>query len=81
MFDCTCNTQKLFVLNQHNGDDAPQNRKWRMTGKMRGNNIEQTKRKEENEVNILKEIDGGLRRKWKRIKKKENLEEEETENR
>ena len=48
---------------------------------MRGNNIEQTKRKEENEVNILKEIDGGLRRKWKRIKKKENLEEEETENR
>ena len=24
MFDCTCNTQNSFLLNQHNGDDAPQ---------------------------------------------------------
>ena len=24
MFDCTCNTQNSLLLNQHNGDDAPQ---------------------------------------------------------
>ena len=24
MFECTCNTQTSFLLNQHNGDDAPQ---------------------------------------------------------
>jgi len=49
---------------------------------MRGNNIEQTKRgEEENAMHILKENDGGLRRKWKRIKKEENLEEEKMENR
>ena len=24
MFDCTCNTQYSLLLNQHNGDDAPQ---------------------------------------------------------
>jgi len=27
MFDCMCNTQKLLLLNQHNGDDALQNLK------------------------------------------------------
>jgi hypothetical protein len=26
MFDCTCNTQNSLLLNQHNGDDAPQER-------------------------------------------------------
>ena len=25
VFDCTCNTQNSLLLNQHNGDDAPQN--------------------------------------------------------
>ena len=24
VFDCTCNTQYSLLLNQHNGDDAPQ---------------------------------------------------------
>ena len=24
MFDCTCNTQNSLLLDQHNGDDAPQ---------------------------------------------------------
>ena len=24
MFDCTCNTENSLLLNQHNGDDAPQ---------------------------------------------------------
>jgi len=24
VFDCTCNTQNSLLLNQHNGDDAPQ---------------------------------------------------------
>jgi hypothetical protein len=24
MFDCTCNAQNSLLLNQHNGDDAPQ---------------------------------------------------------
>ena len=24
MFDCTCNIQNSLLLNQHNGDDAPQ---------------------------------------------------------
>ena len=24
MFDCTCNTQNSLLLNQHNGDDAPE---------------------------------------------------------
>ena len=24
MFDCTCNTQNSLLLNQHNGDDTPQ---------------------------------------------------------
>ena len=24
MFDCTCKTQNSLLLNQHNGDDAPQ---------------------------------------------------------
>ena len=24
MFDCTCNTQNSLLLNQHNGEDAPQ---------------------------------------------------------
>ena len=24
MFDCTCNTQNSLLLNQHNGDDVPQ---------------------------------------------------------
>ena len=26
MFDCTCNAQNSLLLNQHNGDDAPQGR-------------------------------------------------------
>jgi len=26
VFDCTCNTQYSLLLNQHNGDDAPQKR-------------------------------------------------------
>jgi hypothetical protein len=25
MFDCMCHTQNSLLLNQHNGDDAPQN--------------------------------------------------------
>jgi len=31
VFDCTCNTQNSLLSNQHNGDDAPQERvyKWR----------------------------------------------------
>jgi len=24
VFDCTCNTQNSLLLNQHNGNDAPQ---------------------------------------------------------
>ena len=24
VFECTCNTQNPLLLNQHNGDDAPQ---------------------------------------------------------
>jgi len=24
VFDCTCNTQNFLLLNQHDGDDAPQ---------------------------------------------------------
>lgn len=36
---------------------------------------------DEKEMHMLKENDERLRRKWKRIKRKENLEEEETENR
>ena len=27
MFDCTCNTQNSLLLNQHYGDDAPQQEK------------------------------------------------------
>jgi len=26
VFECTCNTQNTLLLNQHNGDDAPQDR-------------------------------------------------------
>ena len=28
VFDCTCNTQNSMLLNQHNGDDAPQEHFW-----------------------------------------------------
>ena len=28
VFDCTCNTQNSLLLNQHSGDDAPQDKNW-----------------------------------------------------
>ena len=33
MFDCTCNKQYSLLLNQHNGDDAPQDYGHEILGK------------------------------------------------
>jgi len=35
VFDCTCNTQNSLLLNQHNGDDAPQEGRYLQLGTLK----------------------------------------------